>query len=181
MIKFTPEQLQQIRQDFDLIQVGATTLELYLKAKEQIETNDKLRKVIIEKNVCRLDPLLCNIEPSIRWCIYYEGRPTINGIPLLEWWVPTKEQAVELCSLFGMEIDYIIDEDVPTIKSILGAENSNFNSLINLNLKKLDPSTANQLRVKLARILNLIAEEGVTYTKILPAQTRPPLSLDSED
>lgn len=155
MNKFTSQQLSQIRQDFDLIQVGLTTLELFIKAKERIEKNGKLRKVIVEKDVFNPEHFLLDLEPSIRWCIYYEGRPSFGGRPLLEWWVPTKEQAVELCSLFDIEINYIIDKEVPTIKSILGKNNSDFDNLINLNLHKLDPLIASQLADKLYKILNL--------------------------
>jgi len=155
MNKFTPEQLKQIRTDFDLIQIGAINIYTYQDIIERIYSvnvsrgeRTQIRKVVIEKDVCWVDK-------NIRWCIHYEG---IYNKPYLEWWVPTKEQAMELCSLFEMEVDYIIDDDVPTIKAILSSGNNTFefDSLINLNLKKLDSITADKLKADLRTILELL-------------------------
>lgn len=158
MNRFTSEQLQQIRTDFDLIEVGAITINTYQDNIERIYSinnsrgeQTQIRKVVIEKDVCWADK-------NIRWCIHYKGHPMIENRCVLEWWVPTKEQAIELCSLFDMEIDYIVDEEVPTIKSILssGTNTFDFDSLINLNLKKLDSVTANRLILDLKTILDSI-------------------------
>jgi hypothetical protein len=156
---FNNDELKQISKNFNLVQVGGITIWNYQQyIARVIEANNgvvDLRKVIIEKDTCSHDY-------NVNWCICYEDRPTVGGLPALEWWVPTKELALELCNLFNLEIAYIIDKDFPTIKSILLAKehklvnNYYIDDLMNLNLNKLDSSSAENLKIALNIVLKCI-------------------------
>jgi len=55
-------------------------------------------KVILVEDVCR-------DFPDLRYCIQQKGNPIIGGMPIMQWWTTTKEEALALIKEYNLDLE----------------------------------------------------------------------------